>query len=359
MNTLIRIYNNFLLPTALLSGLIIGAGVFTLPYVFERSGFSLGLLYLFIFGSCAILIHLMYAEVIIKTKERHRLLGYARLYLGEKGFWAALFLNILGNILVLGVFLILSISFFNLIAPWSLGFKMLIVWAFGSFFILTSSRVLAEMELVLNDALLLGALTIFLLVVNRSFFVFHELRGFDLGALWVPFGPVLFSLLGLQAIPLLVDYFRDAKKGGRNHSVWIKRSIVWGTSIPLFIYILFVVAIMISSDTVSEDAVSGLFNGVSVPVLFIFGLFGLLNLRSSYTIVGRDLRDSFIYDLKWKEGAADYAVLFLPLIVYTIFKDSLLGLVSFVGDVIVMGYLVLVVLIWFRVREKNPQPIFS
>src|SRR3989344_1475119 len=342
MNTLIRIYNNFLLPTALLSGLIIGAGVFTLPYVFERSGFSLGLLYLFIFGSCAILIHLMYAEVIIKTKERHRLLGYARLYLGEKGFWAALFLNILGNILVLGVFLILSISFFNLIAPWSLGFKMLIVWAFGSFFILTSSRVLAEMELVLNDALLLGALTIFLLVVNRSFFVFHELRGFDLGALWVPFGPVLFSLLGLQAIPLLVDYFRDATKGGRNHSVWIKRSIVWGTSIPLFIYILFVVAIMISSDTVSEDAVSGLFN-----------------LRSSYTIVGRDLRDSFIYDLKWKEGAADYAVLFLPLIVYTIFKDSLLGLVSFVGDVIVMGYLVLVVLIWFRVREKNPQPIFS
>ena len=43
-------YKEIGLPAGLLSSLIIGAGIFALPYVFYRAGFLVGLFYLVIFS---------------------------------------------------------------------------------------------------------------------------------------------------------------------------------------------------------------------------------------------------------------------------------------------------------------------
>ena len=68
-------YKNFILPAGLLAETIIGAGMFALPYVFQKSGIGLGLFYLFFFGLVSILIHLMYADIILRTSENHRFAG--------------------------------------------------------------------------------------------------------------------------------------------------------------------------------------------------------------------------------------------------------------------------------------------
>src|SRR3989344_3302113 len=149
-------YSNFLLPTSILVDLIIGAGVFTLPYIFTQSGFFLGFLYLIIFGILALFVHLMYAEIVVKTKERHRLVGYANLYLGKWGFYPALFMVIVGDVLVLGVFLILGISFFSLVWAPPIWLQLLILWGLGSVFIFVSKNLMAESEFFLNDGLFLG-----------------------------------------------------------------------------------------------------------------------------------------------------------------------------------------------------------
>ena len=94
MKQVINWYQNFFLPVAILADLVIGAGVFTLPYVFVKSGFLIGVIYLVVFGIVALVIHLMYAEVVIKTKARHRLIGYANIYLGKFGFCISLVLYI-------------------------------------------------------------------------------------------------------------------------------------------------------------------------------------------------------------------------------------------------------------------------
>ena len=55
---------NFIVAIALLAGTIIGAGIFSLPYVFKVVGFWVGVLCLVLFTGVYTVIHLMYAAVI-------------------------------------------------------------------------------------------------------------------------------------------------------------------------------------------------------------------------------------------------------------------------------------------------------
>ncbi len=106
---------SIILPTGLLAATIIGAGIFALPYTFEKAGIITGLFYLVIFAGVFTLIHLMYADVIIKTEGFHRFVGYAEIYLGNIGKWLTVSVTVIGMIFVLVIYLILSISFINLI----------------------------------------------------------------------------------------------------------------------------------------------------------------------------------------------------------------------------------------------------
>src|SRR3990167_2562386 len=66
----------------LLVGMIVGAGMFAIPYVVSRAGLLLGSIYLLLGVSVVAVLHTLYGEVVYVIKERHRLPGYARLCLG-------------------------------------------------------------------------------------------------------------------------------------------------------------------------------------------------------------------------------------------------------------------------------------
>lgn len=359
MKWLLGWYRNFVLPTAILIDLVIGAGIFTLPYVFKQSGFLIGVIYFIFFGLLSVLIHLMYAEIVVKTKDRHRLVGYAKLYLPKVMHRITIIVSLVGDILVLGAFIILGISFFNLIGDFPLWFKVFFTWAVGSIFIFASENIMAKSELFLNDSIFLTVLTIFLFFSSDFTMGSRGLLSINPQNWLLPLGPVAFSFLGFQAIPLIIDYFRNKrKKNNEDDYRYEKKSIIAGTLIPVVLYILFVVAIYFASSEVSPDAVSGLVSRVAAPALFIVGIFGIANLRSSYTIIGRDMRDSLVYDLGWSRKIAGLLVLPAPLLVFLIFDGHLLELVSFIGNTIVITYIVLVIWIWRVLKKRNSQAIF-
>ena len=91
-----RIFSQLVFPTSLLATTIIGAGMFALPYLFNKAGIATGLFYLFIFGAVFALIHLMYADIIVRTSENRRFSGYAKIYLGRLGHWSSIFMTIFG-----------------------------------------------------------------------------------------------------------------------------------------------------------------------------------------------------------------------------------------------------------------------
>ena len=86
------------------------------------------------------LLNLLYADVIVRTSERHRFVGYAEKYLGRKGFFISIGTTLVGYLLISTIYLILSASFFKLLFPMSDIVGVLIFWAVGTVFIFLRIR---------------------------------------------------------------------------------------------------------------------------------------------------------------------------------------------------------------------------
>ena len=68
----------FLMAAMILSGTIIGAGVFSLPYVFREIGFLWGIFYLAFFTAVYFAVHVMYASTIEARDGTHHFFYYPR-----------------------------------------------------------------------------------------------------------------------------------------------------------------------------------------------------------------------------------------------------------------------------------------
>jgi tyrosine-specific transport protein len=107
--------DKFYLAVALLLGTMIGAGTFGVPYAISRSGIIAGFFYFLFLTGVIILIHLFFGEVVLRTKEKRRLPGYAEKYLGNKGKILATFAIIFGTTLVLLAYIILGGEFLEIL----------------------------------------------------------------------------------------------------------------------------------------------------------------------------------------------------------------------------------------------------
>jgi len=381
-------YKNIILPASLLAGTIIGAGVFALPFVFEKAGIVTGLFYLGLFSACFVFIHLMYADLILKTeggKNLHRFPGYAKIYLGSWGFWSAILTTIIGMLFVLTVYLILSVSFVNLIKPIGLDIsdasKLLIFWLLGSAAIFLGIRRLAFSEFLITG----GIIVIILIIFGYGLGHFGKIISvpiFNLQNIFLPYGAVLFALSGRVAIPAVVSYFQKIKPGseisagsaksgtkmqsaeillpGRRPLDYLKKSIVLGTLLPALVYLLFVFGIWGLSEIISEDAVSGLVGQIPKEILALIGVFGLISLWSSYIVIGLDIKNSLKFDLKFPKILAGLAVVVLPPLIYFWGFQSFLTLVSLIGGIFIALEGIFIVLMWLRARKmKSEEVIFK
>ena len=196
--------NGFLLALATLVGTIIGGGIFGLPYVVSKSGLVPGVFYLVVLGGLVMLLHLFFGEIALRTSEKHRLIGYAELYLGG---WAKKLVTVstvvgmvgalLAYIIIAGDFL--GVAFGSIFSGVSNTVFSLIFWAVLSVFILKGIQAISKMELFMNIALFTVIFAIFLFAfphVETENFV-----AIDFSHLFLPYGVVLFAFAGWQAIP--------------------------------------------------------------------------------------------------------------------------------------------------------------
>jgi len=152
-------------PQAAFISTIVGAGVFGLPFVASRSGMGTMLGYFLVLGSAVLLLHLLFGEICLRTQEKHRLVGYARLYLGsvaEKIVAASTIIGMLGALLIFiilgGNFLRIALSSYITISNES---ASLLFWVVLSLFVFRGIQLIARLEFVMNIGLALFALVIF------------------------------------------------------------------------------------------------------------------------------------------------------------------------------------------------------
>lgn len=343
---------DFLLTTGLLAGTIIGAGIFSLPYVVSRVGVFAGFFYLAAFTLVYFVIHIMYAKLVEKEGGRHQFFYLANLYLPQKISRVVSFLILAGLFFILTVYLILAPTFAGLIfGPLASSglIALFIFWFLSSVFIFAKLSFLDWAELAGTLSILAIVLIIFFMGLKEPFHA-PLLKSVGWPLVFLPFGPLLFSLAGRPAISKMVEGHRQAKAEGRNFS--LRKTIFWGTVIPALVYVLFVIGILRLNPNVSPEALNSL-SFLSPFFLALLGILGLLTLWTSYFVIGANIKDVLRLDLKKPAWFSSLAVLTFPLILYFSGFKNFLTVISFTGGVFLGLEGIFVIAMWRKAFPKN------
>lgn len=338
----------FWASTFTLTGTILGAGILGLPYVFSRSGFWIGSFWLFILGAIMLFVLLALGEVTLKFKDVRQLPGYASEYLGSWGGKLMFFAMIFGVYSALVAYLIGEGESFSQLFLGHTGYAL--YFAIG--FWISMSLLLREGLRALKKVETWGVLAIIFLMVGIFVFYFKDvefvnLSYFDFSKFFLPFGVVLFAMLGYSAVPEMRRMLKGQEK-------LLKNSIIFGTLIPVVVYFIFTF-IFLGILGVKVPEVATIAFG---KVLIIFGVFTMM---TSYFVLSFAMKDAFRYDYGYSNWKSFLLVIVPPLLIYLfVAVFGFMGFVSVLGIGGVIsggGTAILVLLTNLKAKKKKKTPI--
>lgn len=332
--------------------MIIGVGMFAIPFSFAEAGFWLGMLELAILTAVVAVIHLIYGEIALSTGEKHRLPGYVQTYLGKHAAYLASFSAFFGIGGTLLAYLVLGSFFLNTIARlfWPGSSEM--IWAFG----IAMAGGLYSLISYRRGALINGILTILLILfivflVVVLFFVrginTSYLTGFHIQHIFFPYGILLFALTGGTVIPDMI-----AVLGRRRRQV--RLAILTGTILPAVVYALFAAAVVgVSGSSTSREAIKGLADLLGEPILYLGSIIGFLAVITSYIVLNSSFQALLSLDLKmhrvsvWIVGTAG------PLALYLAGFQNFIAVIGVVGVISIGIDAALIMGIYRRITERT------
>lgn len=341
----------FLFAVAMLAGTIMGAGIFSLPFVAGSVGLSLGLFYLALFAGVYCALHLMFAHILSDEHGKHDLPHVVEEYLGETAGRIASFTVLTELLLVLTAYLALAPSFFAVMfgAPHTL--TTLLFWAVSSWFIFVSLRTLGLAD-VIGVAVLMGVVGMTYIFSIGHASAQASVHGISWFAYLLPFGPLLFAMSGRPAIFKVVEEWRASHAARKPFSLYA--AITWGTLIPVAIYALFVVAVLKLTATPSTDALSGLVGVLPRFAYFALGAMGIIAIWKSYFMIGANIRDILRRDMSVSDIESAVIVLVVPLLLYAFGAREFLSIVGFIGGVFLALEGVFIVAVWRKKYGSHP-----
>lgn len=328
-------FKSFWGSVGLLAATTIGAGMFSLPYIFKESGWLAGIFYLLLFGGILIFVHYLYWLSLARVKEKSRLLGLVRERLGNAAFYAAIISVIIGLFLTLVVYLILAQQFSRLIMPESASnFGVVLFWLAASLpFLLKLPRlVMAEFF----GTLLMVSAVLFVFATGNG--GFSGIAPIKVENIFLPFGAILFSLAGWTAIEPMFEWQK------RNSDSKPLSKLVLGTLLSSAVYLLFVFGILGFNGAISPDTLSGL---SSWPLwkLQLLGWLGIFTIWTSYVPISLEIKNELEKDLRLPAAFGLAAVIVLPLLLFLSGFFNFLGAISLVGGVFLALQYVFIILV--------------
>jgi len=339
----------FIYPLAVLSGTIVGVGFFSLPYIASKVGLWVMLGYFLILGSIVILIHLIFGELAVRTPDYKRLPGFAKIYLGNTGKAIAVISTILGAFGAILAYLIVGGEFLRgLLSPIFGGnsaFYTLFYFVAGAFLIYSGIKIIAKIELL--------SVILFFLALIAIFFRGQHLLNIEnlflkpnLAFLFLPYGPILFSLWGAALIPE-VEEMLGARKD------LLKKIIPLSIVIAIIIYLVFIYLVTgITGSQTTESALGGLRTFLGNGIVSIALIFGVLTTFTSFIALGLTLRNVFWYDLKINKNLAFIITCFIPLALFFSGIQSFIPVISVVGGIMLAVDGILILLMYQKIKRS-------
>ncbi len=333
--------------TALLCGTIIGAGVLGIPYVISQVGFIPGFFIIIIIGLAMMMLNLFLGEIVLRTPGNHQLPGYAERYLGKTGKKLMMFSMVFG--------------IYGALIAYIIGSGQALATVFGlssitfsiAFFVVASSiiyiglKTIAKSEVFFITTVFLIFSGLFLYSIFSGKFNLANLATINLKNIFLPYGVVLFAFIGTAAIPEMKEYLSHDKKK-------LKKTIIIGSLIPLFAYLLFTFAVLgITGAKTTEIATIGLGESFGKFILIIGNLFAALAMFTSFLTLGLAMKEVYLYDYKIKNFWAWCLTVVIPFVIF------LTGFTSFIKVIGITGAIaggidgILIVLMFHRARKKH------
>lgn len=338
---------------SLLAGTIIGVGLFSLPYIMANVGIFVFLGYFILIGLVVIFVHILFGEVSLKTPDYLRFSGFAKTHLGkleEKITSFSIIFSLLGSLLA---YLIVGSKFlsgiFFPIFNKNEFFYVFLYFLLGGIFLYFGLRAISKVEFwgLFLFIFILFLICIYLLPNFKisNFNLFPVSKSFK--SLFLPYGPILYSLWGAALIPDTEEILGKDKK-------YLKKVIFVSILIPAFVYLLFSFIILGTvGKNVSEEALSSLSSIVSPIVLKISLFFGFLTTFTSYIALGLTLKKMFVYDYKLNEKVSFSIVAFSPLIFYLLGFKNFINVISFIGAVFLGISGIMIILMYQKIKKAD------
>lgn len=310
--------------------------------------------YFLALGGLVILVHYLFGEVALKTPDFLRLPGYAQIHLGNWGKRAALISSILGFFGAILAYLIVGGEFLaNLLNPIFGGsnlFYTLLYFIVGAFLIFFGIKIISKIEFW---GLISFFIVLFLIFLRGKEFISIE----NLGLLgnwklkienwFLPYGPILFSLWGASLIPEVEEMLGKKKQ-------LLRKIIPVSIIIPIFVYLFFIYLILgITGPQTTESALAGLRGILGDGIVGLGLFFGVLTTFTSFIALGLTLKKTLNYDLKINKHWAFVITCFLPLTLFLAGIKSFIGVISFVGGVMLGIDGILILLMYKKLNPKK------
>ncbi|OHA66703.1 MAG: hypothetical protein A3C82_00565 [Candidatus Wildermuthbacteria bacterium RIFCSPHIGHO2_02_FULL_47_12] len=351
--------NSFTLALSTLVGTIVGAGIFGIPFAMLKSGIVPGLFYLFLLGGIICLLHLFFGEVCLRTSGKHRLVGYAAIYLGKRGKVLATLTLLFVLVGTLLAYLILVGEFSEIVFGSFLPFSSTIftvVFSICAFFLVLSGRqLITKIEFFTNIVFIaaIAGLLVFALPHVQSIAV--PLFDFsNLSNLFLPFGVLLFAFAGFEAVPEVMSFLRD-----RNARTKLDNVIIWSSVVVGAFFLLFSLIVLgVSGLATTPDAFSGLVPFLGQSIIAFGALIGIVIIADSFLVIGNYLKNSLRHDFNLPYVPSALIALCVPLALFLLGFREFIAVVGVVGGVMGAVEGVLVMLMFRKAKtmgDRKPE----
>ncbi len=350
--------NSSTLALSTLIGTIVGAGMFGLPFAIVQSGLLLSLFYFLLLGVCVTYLHLFFGEVCLRTPGKHRLIGYAGLYLGPWAKALVTFSTIAGTIGALLAFLIIGGDFLEILLspfvsvpfPW----HHILFWILSSLFMGFGIRLIARVELITTTALFLTMGLIFFIAAPHISFA--NLPLFPAANPFIAFGVILFSLIGWNAIPEIAELFREKHDKRRFDNL-----IVAASAAALGLYLVFSLSVVgVSGQQTSPEGLAGLAPFLGTTVVALGAFLGLISVGDSFLMIGSYLKNSLSRDWRVPSVLSLGVASLAPLLLYLLGFREFISVLSIAGVIVGITEGLVIVALFLRAKKKGQlQPEYT
>jgi len=340
---------SFYEAVATLVGCTIGAGILGIPYVFAKAGVVTGIIVLAVIASIMLYLNLGFGEVVLRTKKKYQVTGYAEKYLGKKAKLIMMVSALIIFYLIMAAYILAAGKVFAQLLGISEIFGSIIFFLIFAVTLSFGLKFIEESEL--GASLVILILIIFLIILLAPKMSITNINVFSAKNLLVPYGILMFAFYGLAAIPEMGEELEKNKKN-------LKKAILTGTISIGVIYALFAIAAVgVMGMGTTEVAVLGLTMVIGPAIFLIGGLFALFALFTSALPISLATKEIFNYDLNVSNKISFLLATLIPLGLFFAIKEfaSFSIILNIVGAIFCTIQLVLVLFMIESAKKKGDR----